>query len=65
MSQNGIKLSNGVPRTPATQGLTERSIMSWKRHEITYLALQTRTSINGASTQERLHIQETFHTIER
>ena len=29
--ENGIKLSHGAPRTPTTQGLTERSNRSWKQ----------------------------------
>ena len=28
---NGIELSHGAPRTPTTQGLTERSNLSWKQ----------------------------------
>ena len=28
---NGIELSHGAPRTPTTQGLTERSKLSWKQ----------------------------------
>lgn len=28
---NGIDLSHGAPRTPTTQGLTERSNLSWKQ----------------------------------
>ena len=28
---NGIQLSHGAPRTPTTQGLTERSNLSWKQ----------------------------------
>ena len=28
---NGIELSHGALRTPTTQGLTERSNLSWKR----------------------------------
>ena len=30
-NDNGIELSHGAPRTPTTQGLTERSNLSWKQ----------------------------------
>ena len=62
---NGIELSHGAPRTPTTQGLTERSNLSWKQ-DMRSLIVSTadKTSRNGASTRERPHTPETSHTTE-
>ena len=61
---NGIELSHGAPRTPTTQGLTERSNLSWKQDMRSLIVSTADKNIKKWCTRERPHRPETSHTTE-
>ena len=62
---NGIELSHGAPRTPTTQGLTERSNLSWKQDMRSLIVSTADKNIKKWwQYTERPHTPETSHTTE-